>query len=251
MAATHTNSGAGYQGVKTVDSMAEAERSTLVDGAGAAVSPATSANQDTLNTNIGAKADSAASTDTGTFPLIALVKRGLQGLTTIIAQTASVVLASQGYSASVSLTRTNDANAYAAGDVVGAAVGSTAALTFASMGPSAGRVMITSVSLEIDASAVISGETSYTLHLYDVTPPSALGDNAAWDLPSGDRASYLGSVNLGTPLDLGSTLYAEAHGINKQLKLAGTSLFAYLVTAGAYTPTASRVHVVKLHAVGL
>jgi hypothetical protein len=212
---------------------------------------ATAAKQDTGNTSL-SSVDSKMST-------LLLQTDGLEGftdgvetlLTAISNALASVALASQGYSASVSLTRTNDTNAYTANDVVGAATGSTAALTFASMGPSAGRIMITSVSIEIDASAVISGETSYTLHLYDVTPPSALGDNAAFDLPSGDRSNYLGSIALGTPADLGSTLYVEANQINKQLKLAGTSLFGYLVTAGAHTPTASRVYVVKLHAVSL
>lgn len=156
-----------------------------------------------------------------------------------------------GYSAAVSLTRTNDTNAYAANDVVGTATGSTAALTFANMGTSGKEIMITSVALEIDAAAVISGETSYRLYLYNITPPSALGDNAAWDLPSGDRASFLGYVDLGTPVDLGSTLYVEINGVNKQVKLAGTSLFGYLVTNGAYTPTASRVHVITLHSMDL
>jgi hypothetical protein len=154
-------------------------------------------------------------------------------------------------SAAVTLTRTNDTNAYLAGDVVGAATGSTAALTFTDMGFEAGRVMITSVSLEIDSTGVISGETSYRLYLYSVTPPSALGDNAVFDLPAGDRASFLGYVDLGTPVDLGSTLWVETHGVNKQVKLAGTSLFGYLVTIGPYTPTASRVHVITLHAVTL
>lgn len=160
-------------------------------------------------------------------------------------------LPSQAFSASVTLTRTADTNVYAANDVIGAAVGSTAALTFPTMGPSAGRIMITSASLEIDAAAIISGETSYNLHLYDITPPSALGDNVAWDLPAGDRVSYLGFISLGVPADLGSTLYVESNIINKQIKLAGTSIFAYLVTVGTYTPTSARVHVIKLHAVGL
>lgn len=153
--------------------------------------------------------------------------------------------------AAVSITRTADTNAYAANDVIGAATGSTAAIEFTSMGPSAGRVMITSASIEIDAAAVISGETSYMLHLYNVTPPSALGDNAAHDLPSGDRASYLGTVFLGTPQDLGSTLFVQTDGINKQIKLAGTSIFGYLVTVGAHTPTSARVHVVTLHTVSV
>ncbi|MFL6285714.1 MAG: hypothetical protein ACJ74Q_21460 [Pyrinomonadaceae bacterium] len=74
---------ANSNGVKYVDATTEALRVTSVDAAGAAVSPATSANQDTLNTNLGAKADAAATTDTGTFSLIALFKRALQSLTTI------------------------------------------------------------------------------------------------------------------------------------------------------------------------
>ncbi len=164
-------------------------------------------------------------------------------------QASAAIIDNTGASVAVTLTRTNDTNAYTANDVIGAATGSTAALTFANMGPSGGTIMITSAQLEIDASALISGETSYALYLYNVTPPSALGDNAAFDIPSGDRAAFLGKINLGTPVDEGSTLYVEVNGINKQVKLAGTSLFAYLVTVGAYTPTASRVHVVTLHAI--
>lgn len=163
----------------------------------------------------------------------------------------TAVSASIGYDASVTITRPADTAAYAANDVIGASTGSTACQQFSNMGPSGGRITITSVSLEIDAGALISGETSYVLHLYNATAPSALGDNAAFDLGSGDRASYLGSINLGTPVDLGSTLYVAQDGINKQIKLSGTSLFGYLVTTGPYTPTASRVHVVKLNAVSL
>lgn len=151
----------------------------------------------------------------------------------------------------VSLTRTSDTNAYLANDVLGAATGATAALTFASIGRHGGLIMLTSVELEIDRTAVISGETSYRLYLYNVTPPSALGDNAAWNLPSGDRASYLGYVDLGTPVDLGSTLYVQTTQINKQLKLASASLFGYLVTIGPYTPQSGTVHKITLHAINL
>lgn len=150
-------------------------------------------------------------------------------------------------SAAVTLTRTADTNAYAANDVMGAATGATAALSFGPIGPSAAEVMITSAAMELDIAAVPSGMTSFRLYLYGVTPPSALGDNAAWDLPAGDRASYLGYIDLGTPVDLGSTLYVEANGINKQLKLAGTSLFGYLVTNGGYTPASAAVAVITLH----
>jgi hypothetical protein len=148
---------------------------------------------------------------------------------------------------SVTITRTADTNAYAANDVIGAATGSTAAVEFTNMGSSLGnQIMITSARLRINDTGIISGETSYRLHLYNVTPPGALGDNAAWDLPSGDRASYLGFIELGTPVDLGSTLYVEANIINKQISLLGKSIFGYLVTIGGYTPTSARIYVVEL-----
>lgn len=154
-----------------------------------------------------------------------------------------------GQDVAVTVIRTADTNVYAANDVIGASTGSTAAMQFANMGSSGASIMITSVEIEVDASAVISGETSYRLYLYNVTPPSALGDNAAWDLPSGDRASFLGYVDLGTPVDLGSTLYVRSEGVNAQMKLSGTDLFGYLVTNTSYTPTSARVYKVTIHAV--
>lgn len=149
----------------------------------------------------------------------------------------------------VSVMRPNDTNAYLANDVIGAATGTTAALTFAIGDQGGGEVLITSATMRIDANALISGETNYYLALYNVTPPSALGDNAAWDIPSGDRAAYLGDINFSTIVDRGSTLWIEANGIQKQVSLLTGSLFAYLVTAGAYTPTAQRVYNVQLHGV--
>ena len=144
---------------------------------------------------------------------------------------------------------TSGTTAYAVRDAVGASA-AAAALQFASMGTSTQRVMITSLSLEIDRAALISGEANYTLHLYNVTPPSAINDSAAWDLPSGDRASYLGNIAIPIPVDLGSTLYVEVNAINKVIKLAGTDIFAYLVTEAAYTPTAA-VHKITLYALNI
>ena len=112
--------------------------------------------------------------------------------------------------------------------------------------------MITDTDFRIDLTGVISGMTTFRLHLYNITPPSALGDNAAWDLPAGDRASYLGYLDLGTIVDLGSTLYVERNGVNKKLLMgATTSLFGYLVTIGTYTPSSADVHTIRLNAVGL
>ena len=81
-------------------------------------------------------------------------------------------------------------------------------------------------------------------------PSSATADDGAWDLPSGDRASYLGYVDLGTAVDLGSTQWVETHGINKALKLSGTGVFGYLTNITTLTPAAV-AHIVTLHAVPL
>jgi len=160
-------------------------------------------------------------------------------------------LGSEGsYSSAVTLTRTADTNAYIANDVIGAATGSTAALEFTNMGPSGGRVIITSVSLEVRV-ATHPGMTGMRLHMYNVTPPSVYGDNVPWDLLTGDRASYLGFIDLGTPADLGGTLYISTDGVNKQVKLAGTSIFAYLATIGGYTPASATAHVLTLHSIGV
>jgi hypothetical protein len=134
-----------------------------------------------------------------------------------------------------SATFTPAAAAYVAGDVI------EGAKTFALAGPTGGgAVIITNTRLRVDNNAVISGETSYTLQLYTVTPPSAFADNAAWNLPSGDRASYVGAITLGTVVDVGDTLWIEQTGLTKQITVpAGGSLFGYLVTNGSFTATAA------------
>lgn len=154
------------------------------------------------------------------------------------------------YTSTVNITRPANTTAYAAGDVVGAA---TAALTVSSIGPSGGGEVYLSASLfSINLAAIPSGMTSFQLALYNVNPPSAYADNAVWDLPSGDRASFLGFMPLGTPADLGSTLFVEAFGVNKPITVpSGGALYAYLITAGAYTPSASDVFKIVLKATGV
>jgi hypothetical protein len=144
--------------------------------------------------------------------------------------------------ASVAATFTPAAASHVANDCNGAAQ------SFAAMGLSGRIIMITGASLEIDGATAEA--TAWRLYLYNVTPPSATADDGAWDLPSGDRASYLGYVDLGTAVDLGSTQWVETWGINKQVKLAGTALFGYLVNLTMLTP-ANVAHIVTLHAVQL
>lgn len=147
------------------------------------------------------------------------------------------------------ITRPANTDAYAAGDVVGAAA---AAIEFKKLAAPGSLIVITDADLRIDVTGVPAGMTSFRLHLYDATPPSALADNAAWDLPAGDRASYLGYIDLGTPVDVGSTLFVQPDPQpTKLVKMGATSsLFGYLVTAGGYTPSSAAVKAIRLGAVG-
>lgn len=155
--------------------------------------------------------------------------------------------ASRGYDVAITFTRPANVTAYTANDVVGA---TAAALTIAAIGPASGSITITGAQLELDIAAIPTGMGSFKLALYSVTPPSALADNAAFDLPSGDRASFLGLIDVGSPVDLGSTLYVETSQ-SKPIKLAASAnLFAYLITNGAFTPGAvSEVYAITLHTV--
>jgi hypothetical protein len=141
---------------------------------------------------------------------------------------------------SASATFTPAAASHVAGDCNGAAA------EFALAAPSASRIVITSASIEIDGATAEA--TGWSLYLFNVTPPSAVADDGAHTLPSGDRASFLGKIDLGTAIDEVDTQWNEVHGINKQVKLAGTSVFGYLVNRTTLTP-ANVAHIVTLHAV--
>lgn len=159
------------------------------------------------------------------------------------------------YSAVVSFSRTADTNSYLANDVIGPATGATAARAFnwldanGNAPPVGSSLIITSSALQINLSSVISGMTNFKLYKYNITPPTAFGDNTAFNFHADDRAAFLrmGLIDLGTPVDLGGTLYVEQNGLNKQIKLTSTVSYGYLITVGAYTPTASDGFVITLH----
>jgi hypothetical protein len=160
----------------------------------------------------------------------------------------SAQVESAGHSATVTITRPSDTDAYTAGDAVGDTNGS-AILTFANMAKtSGGEIIITSIELEIDVSSVPSGMGAFNVRLYNASP-TAIADNAAWDLPSGDRGKYLGKITLTTPTDEGSTLFSDNDGINKQITLTSTSLYVVLQTVGAYTPSSAAVKRLTIHTV--
>lgn len=147
----------------------------------------------------------------------------------------------------VTITRPANTTAYTANDVVGGA------FKFGLDGIPVATLMVTSAELEIDVSAIPAGMTSFSLYLYSGPPPSAIADNGAFDIPSGDRSVFVGKIALGSPVDEGSTLYIRTDAINAQMQWSrGQGLYGYLVTAGGYTPAgASEVYKVTLHTLAL
>jgi hypothetical protein len=83
----------------------------------------------------------------------------------------------------------------------------------------------------------------FTLHFYSVTPPSAIADDAVFDIPAGDRASYLGSLAIAQPADVGATQIAETQTHNKSIRLpaGATGLWAYLVITTTATLAAAPI----------
>ncbi len=146
-----------------------------------------------------------------------------------------------GQTFSASATFTPAAASHVAGDV------NDTAKEFAFSALSGGRLLITSATLMIASGTAEA--SAWRLYLYTITPPSALADDAAFLLPSGDRASFIGFIDLGTAVDLGDTQWIETNNINKQVKLTGTSIFGYLVNLTTLTP-ANVAHTVTLHTVG-
>jgi hypothetical protein len=152
---------------------------------------------------------------------------------------SSLTVEGKAYRATTTITRPSNTTAYTAGDVVGD-TGGSAIITLSSIGPSAGFVLVQSISLIFSDSVVPSGMGAFRVHFYSASP-TAIADNAAFDLVSGDRANYMGYVDLPTPLDFGSTLYTQTDYPGRLMKLAAasTTIYAEIETRGAYTPVSA------------
>jgi hypothetical protein len=160
---------------------------------------------------------------------------------------ASQGVAGKAYRTIATITRPSNATAYTAGDVVGD-TGGSAIISLTAAGPTAGFVIIQSISLVFSDSAVPSGMGAFRLHLYSASP-TAIVDNAAYDLLSGDRANYMGFIDLPTPADFGSSLYTQTDYPGRLIKLAAasTTLFVELETRGAYTPVSASTVAVRVN----
>ena len=160
---------------------------------------------------------------------------------------SSLTVDGKAYRTAASITRPSNTTAYTAGDVVGD-TGGSAIISLTSAGPAAGFLLIQSVSLVFSDSTVPSGMGAFRIHMYSASP-TAIADNAAFDLLSGDRATYMGYIDLPAPQDLGSTIYTQTDYPGRLVKLgaASTTLFVEIETRGTYTPVSASTVSIRMN----
>ena len=142
------------------------------------------------------------------------------------------------YESTATITRAANVTAYTANDVYGGVFELT------NIGASGGFIFLNSLDIIFNITALPSGMRAFAVYLFNATPPSAITDNLPYSLSSGDRASIetLNGLSLVASFARGGgSVVAEALDINRLFKLAtgSTSLWGYLVTLNAFTPSAN------------
>lgn len=149
------------------------------------------------------------------------------------------------------IQRAANTTAYTANDVYGGVIE-----LISSVAPTTGQwLIITDIEIIFNLTALPTGMSGFQLYTYGVTPPSAVTDNGAFSVPSVDRSAIIlpNGISLSAALARGGgSVVAQANNINIAVKLTSTSLFAYLVTLGAFTPAAvSETATVRVRAIAL
>lgn len=154
----------------------------------------------------------------------------------------------QGKQASDTITMAAGADAHDALDVVSTALGEI--LEFASLGAANDLICILGARMKYSANAVPTASTGYRLHLYNAAP-TAIADDAAFNVPATDLAKYIGYVPISTLVDLGDSCASFDNNINFTCKLAGTGLFGILQCIAAETPAANAVFTILLNTIAV
>lgn len=146
---------------------------------------------------------------------------------------------------SASYTRPNDTTAYAANDIISDSTATPTNLTIATGLTSGSSAIITCARIRVDISAIPAGMGGFRVALFG-SEPTAINDNAAFDLIDADKAKLLDIIDIDTPIDLGSRLYGTTKNINSHIQLTDANLYAQLITKNAYTPSAQDVFTIYL-----
>lgn len=202
---------------------------------------------------LGPTNETAPANDTAASGLNGRLQRVAQNLSTLITNmsaTNTQLPPTPSGSVQTTITRPANTTPYTLGDVMGGAITISTGMT------SGQRVMLAGVDLQYQVAALPSGMAGFRMHLYNVTPPSAIADNSPWTLGSGDRASYLGYIDIPQMVALGvgtTTVFSLVDQLNKMLQMSGSAnLFAYLqVTGAGWTPAGnSEVFLLRTQFIG-
>jgi hypothetical protein len=142
-----------------------------------------------------------------------------------------------------SFTRPDNATPYTIGDVAG-----TDAATNISFATGATGILITQATLKIKINAVPAGMSGFKLHLYKAAP-TAIVDNAVFNVIAADIDNYIGYIQFDTPLDIGDNLFAQSASLNFPALPAVSTLYGVLQTDTAYTPSSQNVYSLSLRGV--
>lgn len=217
---------------------------------------ATSALQTTGNNNLanidadlGAQADSAATSDTGTFSLISLFKRSLQNWTTLLSKTWSVV-GSRPFSVLMAITRPANTTAYAAGKVWSTATTGLTSFPSCALGIGNNQLFkITGVSIVLNRAAPAT-PAQFGVFVFNNPSPGGNYNDASVFAPLGTTAGAGSAYNALIDLmpttrlsTLGTACYGyRLNGINYTAQTdASGNVYIALVVNNAYTPNSGEV----------
>src|SRR5665647_2754272 len=151
-----------------------------------------------------------------------------------------------GRQASATITLAGDTAIHGALDVVSTAAGQV--MTFSSLGTAGDMICILGSRVKYAINALPTAHAGYRLHLYNAAP-TAIADNAAFNVIAADAAKYLGYITLSLLVDCGDNCIAIDNNMNFTCKLAGTALYGQLQCIGAETPAVSAVYTILLNTV--
>lgn len=149
---------------------------------------------------------------------------------------------------SASYTRPADTNVYVANDVIANSTSAPANLTIATGMKKGSSILITSARIRIDGhTSIPTGMGNFRVALFN-SAPTAINDNAAFDVIDADKAKLLDYIDIDTPILLKSRLWGRKNSINSHIKLLDTSatFYAQLITLGGYTPVSGVLYTIFL-----
>lgn len=93
--------------------------------------------------------------------------------------------------------------------------------------------MLCGASFSIDTTTPVA--SAFRLHLFNAAP-TVIADDAAFTVASADISKYLGFIDLGIAIDLGSTCqWNEVNGIAKPVLLSTANIIGYLQNISTVT----------------